>query len=150
MEESVANRTEWSQQQREAGRRNGESLLFNNFKNKISGVPIVAQRKWIPLVSMRMRFNPWLCPMAQPSGIAMSCGVGCRCSLDPMLLCLWCMLAAEAQIWPLAIQNFHMLRLWSLKKKKNLTSPISMSQWFSFYAKEGWTGFGIYHWKYSK
>ena len=32
----------------------------------------------------------------------MSCGVGHRCGLDPVLLWLWCRLAATAQIGPLA------------------------------------------------
>ena len=32
----------------------------------------------------------------------MSCGVGRRCGLDPMLLWLWCRLAAVAPIRPLA------------------------------------------------
>ena len=32
----------------------------------------------------------------------MSCGVGCRCGLDLVLLCLWCRLAAVAPIRPLA------------------------------------------------
>ena len=32
----------------------------------------------------------------------MSCGVGCRHSSDPMLLWLWCRLAATAPIGPLA------------------------------------------------
>ena len=32
----------------------------------------------------------------------MSCGVGCRRGLDPMLLWLWCRLAATAPIGPLA------------------------------------------------
>ena len=36
------------------------------------------------------------------SGVAVSCGVGCRCSADPMLLWLWCQLAATALIRPLA------------------------------------------------
>ena len=35
-------------------------------------------------------------------GIAMSCGVGHRCSSDPMLLWLWCGLMASALIQPLA------------------------------------------------
>ena len=34
--------------------------------------------------------------------IAMSCGVGCRCGLDPTLLWLWCRPAATALIRPLA------------------------------------------------
>ena len=32
----------------------------------------------------------------------MSCGVGRRCGLDPVLLWLWCRLAATAPIGPLA------------------------------------------------
>ena len=37
----------------------------------------------------------------------MSCGVGRRCGLDPVLLWLWCRLAAEASIWPLACELLH-------------------------------------------
>ena len=36
------------------------------------------------------------------SGVAVSCGVGCRCGSDPELLWLWCRLAAVALIQPLA------------------------------------------------
>ena len=32
----------------------------------------------------------------------MSCGAGCRCGLDPVLLWLWCRSAAIAPIGPLA------------------------------------------------
>ena len=34
--------------------------------------------------------------MGQGSGIALSCGVGCRYSWDPVLLWLWCGPAARA------------------------------------------------------
>ena len=36
------------------------------------------------------------------AGVVVSCGVGCRCSSDPVLLQLWCWLAAAALIQPLA------------------------------------------------
>ena len=36
------------------------------------------------------------------SGIAVSCGIGCRLGLDLTLLWLWCRLAAAAMIRPLA------------------------------------------------
>ena len=36
------------------------------------------------------------------SSVAVSCGVGCRCGSDPVLLWLWSRLAAEALIRPLA------------------------------------------------
>ena len=40
--------------------------------------------------------------MGWGSGIAMSCGVGCRCGSDPELLWLWHRPAATAPIGPLA------------------------------------------------
>ena len=40
--------------------------------------------------------------MSLGSGIAVSYGVGHRCGWDPVLLWLWCSLAATALIWPLA------------------------------------------------
>ena len=38
------------------------------------------------------RFNPWPRSVGQGSGIVVSCGVGHRCGLDPVLLWLWCRL----------------------------------------------------------
>ena len=43
---------------------------------------------------------PGLAQWVKDLAVAMSCGVGCRCSLDPMWL--WCRPAAVAQILPLA------------------------------------------------
>ena len=40
--------------------------------------------------------------MGQGSGLAVSCGVGCKYVSDPALLWLWCRLAAIAPIQPLA------------------------------------------------
>ena len=46
--------------------------------------------------------DPWPRSVGWGSDIAVSCGgVGCRCCLDPALLCLWCRLAAVALIQPL-------------------------------------------------
>ena len=47
-------------------------------------------------------FDPWPRSVGQGSGIAMSCGVGCRCSSDPPLLWLWHRLVAVALIRSLA------------------------------------------------
>ena len=44
------------------------------------------------------RFDPWPCSVGRGSSIAMSCGVGRRCGLDPMLLWLWCRLAVIVSI----------------------------------------------------
>ena len=48
------------------------------------------------------RFDPWPHSVGWGSGIAMSCGVGERRDLDPMLLWLWHRLAAGALTGPLA------------------------------------------------
>ena len=40
--------------------------------------------------------------MGQGSGVAVSCGIGHRCSSDPELLWLWCRPVATAPIRPLA------------------------------------------------
>ena len=45
---------------------------------------------------------PALAQWVKGSSVAMSCGVGRRCGLDPALLWLWRRLAATAPIRPLA------------------------------------------------
>ena len=45
---------------------------------------------------------PGLAQWVKGSGVAMSCGVGCRVGLDLSLPWLWCRLAAVAPIQPLA------------------------------------------------
>ena len=67
----------------------------------VHGVPVVAQWKRIWLVSMRMKVRS-LALLSGLCGIAMSCGVGCRCGLDLLLLWLCCRPTATALIWPLA------------------------------------------------
>ena len=49
--------------------------------------------------------------------MAMSCDVGCRRGSDLSLLWLWCRLAASAPFDP-SPENFHMLQVQSLKKRK--------------------------------
>ena len=63
------------------------------------------------------RFDPWPCSVGRGSGIAVNYGVGHRHSLDPMLLWLWCRLAAVAQIGPLAWELPRAAGV-TLKKKK--------------------------------
>ena len=46
--------------------------------------------------------DPWPHSVGKGSGIAMNCGVGHRCGLDPKLLWLWCRLAAVVLILPLS------------------------------------------------
>ena len=72
------------------------------FQKSKYGVPIVAQPKRIRLGTMRLQVCSLALLSGLRSGIAVSCGVGCRCGSDPMLLWLWCRLAAVAPIGPLA------------------------------------------------
>ena len=50
---------------------------------------------------------PALAQWVKGSGVAVSCGVGCRCGSDPALLRLWPTLAATAPIRPLAWEPPH-------------------------------------------
>ena len=59
-------------------------------KEKVAGVPTVAHRKQIRLVSRRIRFYPWPHSVVWGSSVAVSCGIGCSCSSDPAWLWLWC------------------------------------------------------------
>ena len=59
--------------------------------------------------------------MGLGSVIAMSCGIGLRHSLDPVLLWLWCRQAAAAPIRPLAQEPPHATGA-ILKRKKIKTS----------------------------
>ena len=45
---------------------------------------------------------PGLTQWVKGSAVAVSCGIGCRYSLDPVLLWLWSRLASTALIQPLA------------------------------------------------
>ena len=63
----------------------------------------------------------------------MSCGVSCRCGLDPALLRLWCRLVAVAPIEPLAWEPPYAAGLKSVsaalkskKKKKSSKSNLSL------------------------
>ena len=67
------------------------------------GVSVVAQ--WLKNLTRNHEVVgsiPWPCSVGWGSGVAMSCGVGCRYSSDPELLWLWCRQAATALIRPLA------------------------------------------------
>ena len=58
----------------------------------------------------------------------MSCGVGCRCILDPVLLWLWCRPAAVAPIGPLAWEPLYAmgaaLKMQKKKEKKEKKSSF--------------------------
>ena len=62
----------------------------------------------------------------------MSCGVGCRCGLDPVLLWLW--LVATAQIQPLAWEPSYVAGA-ALKSQTNKQTTKKLSL-FSFLKNE--------------
>ena len=74
--------------------------------------------------SMRMRFDPWPRSVGRGSGVAVSCGVGHRRSLDPVLLWLWLWHrpAAAALIQPLAWEPPYAVGV-ALKSKNKQTKP---------------------------
>ena len=47
---------------------------------------------------------PGLAQWVKDNGVAVSCGVGCKCGLDLVLLWLWCRPAATVPTGPLAWQ----------------------------------------------
>ena len=51
---------------------------------------------------MSFGFDPWPLSVGEGSGVAISCGVGCRCGSDPELLWLWWRPAAIPLIRSLA------------------------------------------------
>ena len=66
----------------------------------ITGVTIVAQWPMNPTKNHEVAGS--IPGLAQLTGVALSCGVGCRRGLDPALLWLWLRLVATAPIRPLA------------------------------------------------
>ena len=64
--------------------------------------------------------------LAQGSGIAMSCGVDHRCSLDPRLLWLCCRLAAVAPIRPLAWEPPYAAGAALKKRKKKKDESVGL------------------------
>ena len=71
---------------------------------------------------MRKQVQSWLCSVRYGSGVAVSCGVGCRGGLDRTLLWLWGKLATTAPIQPLAWDLPHAMgtALKRPKKKKKI------------------------------
>ena len=60
--------------------------------------------------------------------IATSCGVGRRCSSDPMLLWLWPRPAGEALIWPLAWERQYVAGV-ALKRPKKISLFAFLKHW---------------------
>ena len=70
----------------------------------------------------------WIQPLASLSGLgSMSCGVGRRHVLDPVLLWLWCRLAATALIQPLVCEFPYVVGAALKKKTKDQKKKIFLS-----------------------
>ena len=76
---------------------------------------MVNELDWHP---QGLGFDPWPLSVGEGSGVAMSCGVGCRRGSDPVLLWLWRRPAAKALIRPLAWEPPYTAGA-ALKKKIN-------------------------------
>ena len=79
------------------------------------------------------------------SGVAVSCGAGCRHSLDPTWLWLWCRLAAAAPIQPLTWDSSHAMgealekkiRLGKKKKGRELIENFSLGTFLKVQQMDG-------------
>ena len=79
-------------------KRNKNNILFK--KMVYQGVPVGEMN--LTSVCEDKSSIPGLAQWVQGSSVAMNCGVGHRCGLDPVLLWLWWRLGAAAPVWPLA------------------------------------------------
>ena len=80
--------------------------VWNTDVKNSFGVPVVAQ--WLTNPTRNHEVLGSIPGLAQwIKDPAVSCGVGCRCSLDPELLWLWCRLVVTAPIRPLAWEPPH-------------------------------------------
>ena len=66
------------------------------------------------------RYDPWPRSVGLGTGVAVSCGVGCRCGLDLVLPGLWYRVATPTPIQPLAWELPHAAGA-ALKSKKTKT-----------------------------
>ena len=76
--------------------------------------------------------NPWPRSGGLRIHVAVSCGVGCRCGSDPMLLWLWCRQAAAALIWPLAWELPYAMGV-ALKRKRHYCSTIPLVMQLTYF-----------------
>ena len=76
--------------------------------------------------------------MGRGSGIAVSCGVGCRHGSDPALLWLWRRLVAAAPIGPLAWESPYAAgaALEKAKKKKDKKKSVQCDDLMYIYTVE--------------
>ena len=99
------------------------------------GVPVVAQWSTNPKRNHEVAGSiPDLAQWVKGSSVAVSCGVGCRRGLDPVLLWLWCRPAAPAPIRPIAWDPQYAVgaaleKAKRQKKKKNFFEKFP--QWLS-------------------
>ena len=107
------------------------------------GVLVVAQWKQIKLGTMRLWVRSWACSVGWRSGVALSCGIGCRLGLNLALLWPWHRPAATAPMRPLTWEPPYAAgtgpkRTKGEKKKMSLSliflwELLGSKHWISFY-----------------
>ena len=77
---------------------------------------------------------PGLAQWVKGSGVAVSCGVGCRCGSDPTLLWLWHRLVATAPIRPLAWEPSCATKVAQemAKRQKILKKEVHVITWLKY------------------
>ena len=103
----------------------GLSLQAAHNLKSITGSSYCGSAGWGPnIVSLRMWVR-FLALVGQGSGVAASCRVGCRCSLDSLLPWLWCKPAAAALIRPLAQEIPYAADVAVIKRKEKERKRIT-------------------------
>ena len=85
---------------------------------------VVGESDWEP---WGCRFHPWPPSVGWGSSVAVSYGVGRRCSSDPALLWLWCRPVATAPVGPLAWEPPYTTGVALEKAKKKTQKNIKTS-----------------------
>ena len=102
----------------------GSSCLKSRFQ---FGVPIMVQRKWIWLETTRLQFPSLASLGGLRISIAVSCGIGHRCSSDPALEWFWHRPAAATPVELLAWEPPYVTGV-GLKRQKTTTTKKSRFQ----------------------
>ena len=115
--ERLFRKLRWSENQVQKAWRNEQKTqnilqeivgLSSSIRKENQGIPIVAQWVMNPTTFHEVPgLIPNLTRWVKRSSVAMTCGAGCWCSfaLDPMLLWLWCRLAAASLIQPPSLET---------------------------------------------